>query len=126
MASFGHTSRERLSTCDPRIQSVMHEAIKYTDFTVLCGHRGKEEQDSAYRHGFSKVEWPNSKHNTLPSRAVDIVPYPIDWQDEGRFHTLADVVKHVAKEMGVKLVWGGDWKNFKDLPHWELSKEEEL
>lgn len=104
----------------------MKSAITDIDFTVLCGFRGKEEQDAAFASGHSKLEFPKSKHNISPSHAVDIAPYPIDWNDWHRFDTLAGIVRRhwgvipVAERMGYELVWGGGWANFPDRPHWEL------
>jgi peptidoglycan L-alanyl-D-glutamate endopeptidase CwlK len=107
----------------------MYEAIKVSDFSVICGFRGEKEQNEAYARGNSKLKWPQSKHNQTPSMAVDIVPYPIDWNDELRFRTLGAVVKEIwsqlppEKKEGYELSWGGDWKTFKDLPHFELRKK---
>ena len=61
-----------------------------------------------------------SNHNYSPSRAVDIVPYPIDWNDLGRFKELSEVVKKAMQTVGITIAWGGDWKSFKDYPHYEL------
>ena len=36
------------------------------------------------------------------------------------FEALAKEFKKVAKEKGIEVVWGGDWKNFKDLPHFQI------
>jgi peptidoglycan L-alanyl-D-glutamate endopeptidase CwlK len=51
---------------------------------------------------------------------VDVVPYPVDWLDLARFRALAKVVKECAEELGTEVQWGGDWKTFVDMPHWEL------
>lgn len=125
MPKFSDRSLARLNSCDVRIQNVLKEAIKYSDFTVLCGYRNKEEQDKAYAEGNSGVKFPNSKHNVLPSIAVDIAPYPIDWADRVRFIQLAALVLEIASVQGVKLRWGGNWKtrgvsNLMDMPHFEL------
>ena len=98
------------------------------DFTILCGHRGKEEQDEAVRAGHSRTPWPTSKHNGTPSLAVDIAPYPVDWHDLARFDKLAVEVKAAwagltdAEREGFTLSWGGDWTGFVDRPHWEVRK----
>ncbi len=128
MPSFSKISAQRLSTCDPRLQALLREAIKHVDFSVLCGHRGVEEQEEAYRTGKSKARWPNSKHNTLPSVAVDVAPYPVDWQDTARFARLAGYLERIAHEQGIAIRWGGDWdrdgrtndERFIDMPHIEL------
>jgi peptidoglycan L-alanyl-D-glutamate endopeptidase CwlK len=30
-------------------------------------------------------------------------------------------MKRAAKDLGIDLEWGGDWKSFPDAPHWQLS-----
>jgi len=131
MPKFGNASLARLETCHPDLQKVLLKAIEDgPDFTILCGHRGQEEQDRAVAEGKSKTPWPTSKHNTQPSVAVDIAPYPIDWDDRNRFCILAGYVMGVAAAMGVKICWGGDWdrdyseadERFRDLPHFELME----
>lgn len=128
MASFGKSSLEKLYTCHPVLQEICHEAIKVTDFTILVGHRGEEEQNQAFKEGKSKLKYPESKHNQTPSLAVDIAPYPIDWNDISRFNRLAGVMFAIAHSKNVKLRWGGTWGNldaipsttFRDFPHFEL------
>lgn len=132
---FGRHSLARLSTCHQDLQHVLTEAIATgPDFTVLCGHRGKAEQDAACAAGLSKTPFPTSRHNSLPSMAVDIAPYPVDWNDYDRFRALADHILLTAARLGVPLRWGGDWdgdgktrsdgdtdERFVDLPHFELK-----
>ncbi len=124
MPSFGKKSLDLLATCHPDLQAVLNESIKITDFTVLCGHRDEKEQNEAFAKGFSKVKYPNSKHNSTPSEAVDCAPYPISWdkKDEYRFHYMAGVILTVAKMLHKQIEWGGDWTKFKDLPHFEKKK----
>lgn len=130
MPKFGRRSRKHLETCEDRIQRVLNRVIQVTDCAVIQGHRGETAQDKAYREDRSKLPWPYSEHNTQPSRAVDVVPYPIDWEDRERFHFLAGVIRAMAHEEKVLLVWGGDWKEFVsaagrgDLPHWQLAQED--
>ena len=66
--------------------------ISYIDCSVLCGHRGEEDQNKAYDSGNSKVKWPNGRHNKKPSIAVDVAPYPIDWKDRERMTYFAGMV----------------------------------
>ena len=133
MPKFGKQSLQVLATCDDRIQRVLNQVVQYFDCTVIQGHRGKEEQDRYFREGRSKVKFPDGKHNVMPSRAVDVAPYPIDWQDRERFHYFAGFVLAVGLALGVRLRWGGDWdrdfevddNRFDDLPHFELAREED-
>ena len=128
MAVLSESSKERLLTCDPRLQRICEMAIRVIDFTVLEGHRGQEAQDLAFADGKSKLKWPNGNHNTIPAIAVDIAPYPIDWNDSSRFHLLAGIMLGIAVSLNIKIRWGGDWnqnnrsddERFKDFPHFEL------
>tara|TARA_R100000664_G_scaffold5195_1_gene9971 strand:+ start:1072 stop:1464 length:393 start_codon:yes stop_codon:yes gene_type:complete len=128
MPKFGKKSLEKLSTCDKRLQLVLNEVIKTVDCSVLEGHRGEQRQNKLYDEGKTKLKFPNGRHNASPSRAVDVVPYPIDWEDRERFHLFAGFVLGIAKQLGVNLRWGGDWNinwfvddnNFDDFPHFEL------
>jgi peptidoglycan LD-endopeptidase CwlK len=137
MATFGETSKKKLATCHPDIQKVMNEAIKHFDFTVLYGHRTSEEQFELYKKGRKQNAAGNwvkvgstvtnldghkkkSNHNYSPSRAVDIAPYPIDWNNIDRFKEMAAVVLDAAKKVGVSIVWGGNWK-MRDYPHFEVK-----
>lgn len=128
MYSFGKTSKEKLNTCDLRIQEIMNEVIKLIDVTVIQGHRTEEEQNKYYEEGNSKVRYPNSKHNSIPSKAIDIAPFPIDWNDINRFYYMAGLVMGIAHAKGYKLRYGGDWnrngvlsdQTFNDLVHFEI------
>lgn len=128
MPAFSALSEQRLASCDPRLQAILKEAIRHVDFTIMCGFRGPDEQEDAYRTGRSKVRWPNSKHNRRPSVAVDLAPFPVDWTDTARFARLAGYIERIAHEQGVKLRWGGDFdqdgrtvaEKFIDMPHLEI------
>lgn len=128
MPKFSKISEERLNTCHPLLQTLMREVIKNYDCAILCGHRNKEDQEKAVEGGFSKVHFPNSKHNHMPSLAVDVLPYPIDWSDSRKHYHFAGYVQAVADRLGIKIRWGGDFNqdgNFKndrfvDIPHYEL------
>jgi len=119
--SFGRASRARLDTCDTKIQDVLGEAIKDFDFSVICGTRGKEKQNKAYESGHSQLQWPNSKHNSTPSKAVDIVPWPGGFDnDDATFYKMATYIYKAANTLGVQITWGGHW-TFKDLAHFQLE-----
>ena len=128
MPKFGKRSKNALSSCDERLIKVFDEVIKTVDCSVLEGHRGQSKQDKFYEEGKSKVKYPSGRHNKLPSMAVDVVTYPIDWNDRERFHLFAGFVLGIAKSMGINLRWGGDWNQnwfvddnkFDDFPHFEL------
>lgn len=129
MPFFSLRSKERLATCHEDIRKVCGELIKTYDFSVTCGHRGKQDQEKAFKAGTSNVHFPKSAHNKLPSLAVDLVPYPVDWNDIGRFRELAAAFMAVAKvlkdreEIYSDFVWGGNWKTLKDYPHFEIKEK---
>lgn len=128
MPTLGNRSLENLSLVDIRLQQIVQEAIEIMDFSVIEGHRDDARQNYMYRTGLSQLKWPKSKHNALPSLAVDLAPYPIDWNDTERFVLLAGVMFTIAKQKGIKIRWGGDWDNdgimidetFRDYVHFEL------
>jgi hypothetical protein len=128
MPTFGSRSTRNLASADSRLQELFNEVVKRWDCSVLCGERDRASQDGFFYSGKSKVRYPNSKHNSSPSQAVDVAPYPIDWNDLGRFYMFAGYVMRVAQELGIPVRYGGDWdgdkrtsdQTFNDLPHWEL------
>ena len=130
MPKFSERSLDRLATCDIHLQLLFMEVVKFFDCTVECGHRGKEAQDAAFAAGRSKLQWPNSKHNTTPSLAVDVSPYPVNYKDVQRYYYFAGQVVQIARELSVAVRWGGDWDSdtfvndqyFNDLVHWELVR----
>ena len=95
MPKFGRKSRTRLATCDKNLQKLFNEVVKHFDCSVLVGFRGKDEQNSAYKNGYSKVKWPNGKHNSNPSFAVDVAPYPINWKIGRDSYILEDLLRVV-------------------------------
>ena len=130
---FGRRSKKLLKDLHPDLQFLLEEAIKVYDFSIIEAWRSKDQQNFLFNAGKSKLRWPKSKHNTknnLPGmvRAVDIVPYPIDWNDRERFILLYGIIEGIASYNNIAIRWGGAWKglanmqdnNFDDLPHIEL------
>lgn len=134
MPSYSVRSRERLNTCHKDLRVIFNAVIPHFDNSILCGHRDEAAQMEAYNSGKSQLKWPQSKHNKTPSMAVDVAPYPIDWEDLDRFRYFAGYVMGVAAILhseGLithRLRWGGDWdrdtqvkdNSFNDMPHFEL------
>lgn len=146
---FSKASLDRLATVDPRLQSVARRALELTtiDFVVTDGNRTLDEQKRLYgkgrtaaqctakgvpasyaRPGEKKVTWTlNSNH--IGGRAIDIAPYVgggINWDEDGKlglWPKLAKAFKQAAKELNVRIEWGGDWgaENL-DRPHFELAR----
>lgn len=136
MNHFSPSSAAKLDTCHPRLQRLFDAVVYECDCTILCGERSKEDQDEAFRTGHSTVEWPQSLHNVTPemkrqglkSIAVDVAPYPIDWNNRDRFMHFAGIVRGIASTMDLKVRWGGNWdggdlerQSFDDLVHFELG-----
>ena len=128
MPRYSKKSKERLASCDKRLQRVFKEVIKYVDCSILEGYRNKERQNKLYDEGRTKVKYPNGRHNISPSKAVDVTPYPVDWEDRERQTLFAGFVIGIARGMGIRLRWGGDWdmdfqvmdNRFDDFPHFEI------
>jgi peptidoglycan L-alanyl-D-glutamate endopeptidase CwlK len=134
MPKYSKTSEANLKSCHSDLQVIFNEVIKHFDHSILCGHRGENEQNEAFRSGNSKLTYPNSKHNKVPSLAVDALPFPINWKDTNQMILFAGYVQGVAMMLHAKglisheLRWGGDWnrnhktsdERFKDYPHFEL------
>ena len=124
MPRFSRKSLDRLNTTDERLIRLFTEVVKHFDCTILEGIRSKERQKQLVAEGKSKTM--NSKH--LTGKAVDVAPYPIDWNDRERFTYFAGFVMGMAAKMSINLRWGGDWdkdnqvkdNNFDDLPHFEI------
>lgn len=124
---FGKRSHDRISQIDERLQRVVYKAATTMpfDLTVTEGLRTKEDQAKYVAAGTS---WTmNSKH--LIGKAIDIAPYPVDWGDYERFRVMAEHMFAAAKELGIRIKWGGTWaettegwlRNKKyDGPHFEL------
>ena len=100
VASLGH-----LASCDVRLHRLFNRVIRTVDCTCLEGHRGQARQEEMLRTGKSQADWPHSKHNSEPSLAVDVAPYPIDWSDRERFCLFAGFVLGVASEMGSCMIF---------------------
>ena len=133
MPRFSNRSMARLDSCEPALKSLMNEVIKHVDITVLEGHRTVDRQAELFSQGKSKLDGSPgkmSKHNYSPSRAVDVAPWPIDWQDRERFIACAYYIKATADQLGIKVRLGADWngdmrfsESFFDAPHVELVED---
>ena len=100
------------------------------DHSIICGYRDESEQLAFFLEGKSKIR-SGGKHNHTPSLAVDVAPWPIDWEDDARFNLLAGIVLGIAHTRGITIRWGGCWKmdmdlkgnEFKDLGHFEIVND---
>ena len=138
MPSFGITSQKHLDSCHPDIIKVFNVVITHVDCTILEGHRTMDRQREYFRAGQSKLD-PDTpaglkaaKHLSSPSKAVDALPYPIDWEDLKRIAWFAGFVCAVGRSLDppVILMSGCNWDRdltklnstggFFDSPHYEL------
>ena len=124
MFKLGPRSRARLQGVHPDLVKVVELAIELTtvDFTVLEGLRTPERQKALVAAGASQTT--NSRH--LTGHAVDIgawVDDQVDWSWP-LYHQIAKAMKAAAAELNIPIEWGGDWKRFKDGPHWQLPWKE--
>ena len=122
MYSLGPQSKMRLKGVHPDLVKVVERAIQIStvDFTVLEGLRSLERQQTLVASGASQTL--NSRHIT--GHAVDLgawVDNQVDWSWP-LYHQIANAMKAAATELGIPIVWGGDWKTFKDGPHFELDR----
>lgn len=122
---FSPKSLERLQSCDSRLQILFQDVIQYQDCSILVGHRCEADQNAACSSGKSELIWPNSKHNSQPSLAVDAGPSPINWGNIEAFKLFGAFVKLRAKALSIPIRWGGDFHSFKDYDHFELVESEQ-
>ena len=141
---FGRKSKQRLLEVDKDLQFLCTEAIKIIDFSVVEGHRGEKRQNQLLVAKATKKKWPNSKHNKLPSEAVDVYPYPVIIPDKknqkklefmqawARFYHLIGIIKGIAYSNNIQIRCGLDWNcdgnilndgKFIDAPHIEIILE---
>ncbi len=126
---FGTQSLKRQEGVHPILRERAERALSYgvLDLTVppLGGLRTLEDQRGLVAKGASQTL--NSLHRKQPTgygHALDLVPYPVSWQDIARFNMMGALLFRAAMEddHDVPLVWGGLWKNFKDYPHFQLPR----
>ncbi len=120
--SFSQRSKDRLATVHNDLQKLFNQAITDSplDFGITQGIRTKEEQQKLFNEG--KSQTLNSRH--LTGKAVDIAVFingKLTWEFD-KYKQVADHVKEVAIKLNIPIVWGGDWKSFKDGPHFELNR----
>jgi peptidoglycan L-alanyl-D-glutamate endopeptidase CwlK len=131
---WSQRSRDRLASCHPLLIALFDRVLARDDLphdlTVICGHRTQAAQDRAWAENKSQKRWPNSKHNSLPSMAVDVAPYrygQVSWERPD-YHDIAPIVQDEWARMereglaeGYRLTWGGDWRTLRDFLHWQID-----
>lgn len=124
MYSLGVRSKARLKGVHPDLVKVVEKAIQLTtvDFTVLEGVRDAVRQKKLVESGASQTM--NSRH--LTGHAVDLgawVDDQVDWSWP-LYHKINAAMQEASKLVGVPIEWGGNWRTFKDGPHFQLPKKE--
>lgn len=119
---FSFRSEEKLKGVHPDLVSVVRRALELSeyDFGVSEGLRTLERQTELVKARKSRTM--NSRH--LTGHAVDIFVLDggkVTWEFE-KYRTVSEAFFKAAEELGVKIVWGGNWKTFKDGPHFELAR----
>lgn len=145
MAKFGKRSLDNLKGVHPNLVKVLEASIIDTpiDFTIVQGVRDVKTQQEYYSWGRTKIN-PNTKKMTIVTyvdgvkrksnhqiksdgygHAVDLYAYingSVQVNDVKSLKIISDHIKKKAKELNIKITWGGDWKKPYDPPHFELSK----
>ena len=154
MPQFSKKSKDKLITCHQDLQILFNYVIKYFDCSIIYGYRSPAIQFDlfkkgrklekgiwiienknivvTYKDGYEKL----SKHNSNPSDAIDVVPYPIEWNNGNRMRFFIGFVKGIAQvlkdtnQINYEIVTGIDWDNdtilkdqrFNDIPHFQIKK----
>jgi len=122
MRKYSQRSLNSLRGIHPDLRRVIDRALQDSplDFVVIEGLRSVDRQKQLVASGASRTM--NSRHIT--GHAVDLMPIgpngpAFDWP---LYDQLGPAVKQAAEQEGVALDWGGDWKSFRDGPHFELDR----
>lgn len=121
---FSQRSLDRLQGVHPDLVKVVNKALEISeiDFAITEGLRTIEKQRQLVEKGASTTM--RSRH--LTGHAIDlaaIVDGEIRW-DWGLYDKLAQSMKRAAHDLQIPIEWGGDWKTFKDGPHFQLPWKE--
>ena len=121
MYNFSERSKSKLETVDIRLQNLMNVAIKESpyDFSITEGFRTMKRQIELVAQDKSKT----LKSYQFKGKAVDIAVWidgKVTW-DFKYYKEVADCIKRVARKLGYIITWGGDWKTFKDGPHFQIE-----
>jgi peptidoglycan L-alanyl-D-glutamate endopeptidase CwlK len=130
MRSWSNRSLSNLKGIHPDLRCVMDHALQESphDFVVTEGLRTLDRQRELLRIGASTTM--NSRH--LTGHAVDLYAW-VDINRDGKvvfqemanprlLTNIAASIKAAALAEGIPIIWGGDWRTFKDMPHFELDR----
>lgn len=137
-------SERSITYCIEELQKVWYAASKeYNDLypdlpkpIITCSYRSPEEQEALYRQPYDGIDNDHdgqvdekdekvtnakagqSYHNYYPSRAFDVAFRRADKKLDWNLNLFIKFAK-LAKAADPKVRWGGDFKTFKDYPHFE-------
>jgi peptidoglycan L-alanyl-D-glutamate endopeptidase CwlK len=120
---LGRASRARLVGVHPDLVRLVERCVALNDvgIVVLEGLRTPARQAELLAAGATRTL--RSRH--LTGHAVDLgatLGHEVRW-DWPLYHRIASAMKAASAELGVPVEWGGDWRTFKDGPHWQLPWE---
>lgn len=120
---WGPESKVKLQTLEPTLVFFSNKMADIFNITCLWGHRGQALQDMMYQKG-TGLPWPTSEHNSYPSKAVDLIPYPIgeDWDKHiPEFDMMVGAGLAIIEEHDLPIRSGKFFSNRADYAHWELT-----
>jgi peptidoglycan L-alanyl-D-glutamate endopeptidase CwlK len=119
MSKLSKRSKLKLEGVHPDLVAVVERAAELgPDFIVTEGLRSLERQRELRRIG--KSQTLNSRH--LTGHAVDVCDLKAKYTLP-EMRAIAASMKKAAADLNVPIAWGGDWKTFKDTPHFELCRK---
>ncbi len=114
MLQLDQKSIIKLQRVDPRLVALVEAVHQIFPCFVVDGYRDEHEQNMEVLKGTSNLKYPDSKHNSDPSLAVDLAPLPYAPDNIKQLLYFAGYVMAVGSSHGLKLRWGGDWKMRQD------------
>jgi hypothetical protein len=127
--TLSHLNQAQCASCDqilaecsePLQQWFYSERTENFSLHATTGYRGQKQQEASFQEGRSKAHFGESPHNYFPSRAVDLV-----FIVKGKNVWTPAEYEPVAKRAPANIEWGGYWKDFKDIPHFQERDWKEM
>ena len=125
--ALSSTSKSRLSGVNPKLIDIVDLALTISkiDFGIPehGGIRTAAEQHSLFLKNLSKADGYSKLSNHQTGNAFDVYAYvdgKASWNESHLTH-VATAILAAASQLKTPLVWGGHWKSFVDMPHFELK-----
>ena len=131
---WGNRSKERMTGVNPILIECATRALAICreDMTIpwMGGLRTAEEQNEIFKDGNSKLDGFNKKSYHQTGNAIDVIPVKGSYSNSkgfrefarSMFHTWQVMIKEGKVPDSIYLEWGGNWRNFIDVPHWQIVK----